>query len=154
MTTRGHSIARARPSLDLYERGQERLSGAIVDSCAAGAGLSTRLERTLTAALSLLASDTELADLILVWPDRADEVTWQRRSEWRTHYGKLLRVAAESEGTSLPPFFVEPMLIGGVEFLASRQVRGRGARWLEELLPTIHWYLLSHYLSPAEVAGP
>jgi hypothetical protein len=44
------------------------------------------------------------------------------------------------------------MLIGGVVFLLSRHLRACGARHLEDLLPTIHWYLLSYYASPAEVA--
>jgi hypothetical protein len=142
-----------RSALPLYDQGQKRLSAAIVDSCEAGGGLSVRLERAIAAALSLLASDPDLAELLCERPERAGEAMWRRQVGWCAHYGTLLRGAAERDGAGLPPFFVEPMLIGGVVFLLSRHVRACGARHLEDLLPTIHWYLLSYYVSPAEAGG-
>lgn len=144
----------ARASLAAYEQGQERIHDAVVGACMAGGGLSAVLEPPLAAALSLLASDADLAWLVSVWPEGADADVWRRRSEWWTSYGTLLRGAAEREGAGLPPFFVEPMLIGGVAFLVSRHVRGAGAGDLEQLLPSIHWYLLSYYDQACPAAAP
>jgi hypothetical protein len=143
----------AGPSLAAYEQGQERLHGAIVGACEVGGGLSARLEAGLGAALSLLAREPDLAFLVSVWPEGAGEAALRRQGEWWTRYGRLLRDAAEGEGACAPPFLVEPMLLGGVGFLLSRHVRGHDPRHLEDLLPTIHWYLLSYYVSPTEAAS-
>jgi len=139
-------------SLAAYDRGQERLRDAILIACEADAELPAKVEAALRAALSLLASDPDLAHLLTVWPDRADTQLWQRRSEWQRRYGELLRAAAADAGAPAPPFFLEPALIGGVIFVVASYVRVGRAKQLERLVPVARWYLLSSYMSAEDMA--
>lgn len=138
--------------LAAYEEGQGRLREAITRACEPAAGLPAKVESALGAALSLLAADPDLAHLLAAPPDRADTEAWRRRWEWQRRYGELLRDAAVRDGATVPPFFVEPTLIGGLAFLVARQVEKGEVGGLERLAPTARWYLLSYYLSPVELA--
>lgn len=134
-----------------YEQGQERLRAAILTACEAAAGLRAKVDGGLGAALSLLASDPDLAWLLSVWPERAGGQARRRQGEWGRRYGKLLRDAALRDGAAAPPLFVEPMLIASIGFLVARDVSGGQTRQLEGLLPAARWCVLACYLSPAEI---
>ena len=139
-------------SLSAYAEGQERLSGAIFAACDLGDPFPDKVGDALAAAFSLLAGDPGLAYLLTISPERAGADLRQMQWGWRKRYGSLLRDAAAEDGAPELPFFLEPMLIAGIEFSVAQYLRnGEGPRLLECLLPTVRWYLLSYYLPPEKV---
>jgi hypothetical protein len=129
-----------------YDRGAERLLGAIALACDSRAGFAEQVDAALSAGLALFAAEPDLARLLVPRPYGGGEEALLAHRRWRGRYADLLRRAVEKapEAAGHPPF-LEPTLIGGVYFQISRLLLDDRAEQLPDLLPDLREFLLVYY---------
>ena len=132
-----------------YDRGAERLLGAIALACDPNTPFAEQIEAGLGATLSLFAAEPDLARLLVPRPYGGGEEALLAHRHWRNRYADLLRHAAEKapEAGAHPPF-LEPTLLGGVYFQISRYLLDGRTEQLPDLLPDLREFLLVYYLGP------
>jgi hypothetical protein len=142
-------------TLDTYERQAARLFDAVRGACDPQVGFVARMEAGLGAALELFASEPKLArDLLLPPYDGAVEERSRGRQRWCERFGGLLRSAADTDSIrSRELDFLEPVLIGGIVSLVSREILTGDPERLPQLLPGLLEFLLIFYVAPPATAG-
>ncbi|HEX3735737.1 MAG TPA: hypothetical protein VHU86_11375 [Solirubrobacterales bacterium] len=137
-----------------YERGAERLFETVVAAGASEAGFAGQVRAALGATLAFLASEPELAHLLVVEPCRGDRAASESYRAWRGRFAGLLRrAAAASPDALVQPPFVEAILIGGVRWQLAQLIVGDRATAIDDLVPDLERYVLCYYLPP-QLANP
>lgn len=132
-----------------YDRGAERLLGAIALAAEPGAGFPEQIDSALRATLALFAAEPELGRLLAVQPFAGDEVALACFGRWQRHGADYLRAAAaRSPGARIHPPFLEPALISGICWQISRHLQEEGPEHLEDLLPSLLEFVLLCYFGP------
>ncbi len=132
-----------------HEEGLERLFGVLTLPCYSRANLSERVEGSLTAGISLLASEPALARLLAVEAPGAGAEIAKRHHEWLARYGSLLRLAAvDAPDVTLPPRPAEQVIAGGIASRIAGAVLEERADQLSDLLPDLIAYVLAFYSQP------
>lgn len=129
-----------------HEAGHERLFDVLALPCEAGASIEERVERSLAAALDVLASEPDWARLLFVEGPSAGEEIALRYHEWLGRYGTLLRSAApDLPPQSIPAPEVEGVIVGGIASrVASEVLQGRAAKLRDLTAPFVE-YVLAFY---------
>ncbi len=132
-----------------YDRGAERLLGAIALACDPRAGFAEQVEAALGVTLTLFVAEPDLARLLALPPFGGDEQVMRCRQRWLRRYGALLRRAAagQPKAAAHPPL-LEPTLIGGIYFQIARYLLEGRDEQLPDLLPDLREFLLVYYLGP------
>ncbi len=133
-----------------YERQAARLFDAVRGACDPGLGFAAQVEACLRVTLDLLAAEPQLArDLLLTLPGGAGEEIARCQHRWSNRYCDLLRHAVAADSLHTPDVdSLEPVLIGGVISLISREVATGEPERLPQLLPALLEFLLVFYLAP------
>lgn len=146
--------ARSPASLDIRERGAQRLYQEIAATYDPRVGFAKGVEAALRATLALFAADPDLARLLTAEPFPEDEASIACYRRWKKRYGALLRhAAAGCPEASVHPPFVEPVLIDGIRSQISRRVLAGKTAELEALLPVLLEFVLVYYLDPQQTAS-
>lgn len=150
--------ARALPvTVATYERQAARLFDAVRGACDSQTGFAARMEAGLRVTLELFASEPKLARDLLTLPPyggAAVEETSRCRQRWSKRFGGLLRGAADTDSIrSCELDFLEPVLIGGIVSLVSREILTGDPERLPQLLPGLLEFLLIFYVAPPATAG-
>jgi hypothetical protein len=134
-----------------YDRGAERLLGAIAFACDPHASFAAQVESGLRATLAFFAAEPDFARPLALSSFADDEDAIRRRQHWLGRFGALLggTAAAKLENRGRPRF-LEPALIGGVSLLISGEVIAGRSEQLNDLLPTLVEFVLVYYLDPEE----
>jgi AcrR family transcriptional regulator len=129
-----------------HDAGHERLFEVLVQRCEDGATIEERVERSLAAGLSAVASEPDMARLLFVEAPSAGEEIALRYHEWLRRYGTLLRAAApDLPPQSIPGPEVEGVIVGGIASrIASEVLHGQTAR-LRDLTAPLVEYVLAFY---------
>jgi AcrR family transcriptional regulator len=127
-----------------YEQAQERLLGVLTFHCYTHAGPATRVERSLTAGLELLASEPNLTRMIAIEAPAAGGEILARHYEWLERYGRMLRLAVV--GSPVDPLVtaIEPAIAGALVSRVARQVLAQEEERIAELAPDLVTYVLSY----------
>jgi hypothetical protein len=132
------------------EAAAERLRDTALAACAASEGFPAQLEAALRAALRLLAAEPETARLLLVFPVD-DELGQRSQRRLLRRFAALMRHAAKAcPRATLPPFFIEPHILGAIRFQVARMLEAGEASQLERLVPDALRFLLPYYYGPEE----
>jgi AcrR family transcriptional regulator len=136
-----------------HEAGHERLFEVLAGPCEEEASVGERVENSLDAGLTALASEPAMARLLFVEAPSAGEEIALRYHEWLQRYGSLLRaVAADAPERMSPAPEVTGVIVGGIASrIASEMLQGRGTQ-LRYLTEPFVEYVLAFY-RPSE-PGP
>lgn len=136
-----------------YDRGAERLLGAIALAVEPGAGFPEQIDSALRATLALFVAEPELGRLLAVQPFAGDEVALDCFQRWQQHGADHLRAAAaRSPGARIHPAFLEPALISGICWQVSRHLLDEGPEHLEDLLPSLLEFVFLCYFGPDQAS--
>lgn len=130
-----------------HEAGHERLFEILAGPCETAPTVEERVEISLAAALDALASDPDMARLLLVEaPSSAGEEIALSYHQWLGHYGTLLRAAAPKAAPRMSPATaIDEVIVGGIASrVASEVLQGRAAE-LRDLTPHLVEYVLTFY---------
>lgn len=135
-----------------YERGAQRLSAAIAVALEPGAGFAERVETALRTGLAHLASEPELAHLLVVRPFAGDAEALACYERWQRRCAEWLREAAAGDPGAYehPPFF-EPALVSDLCAQIARQLGADPGR-LEDLAPGLLELVHACYFGPERAA--
>ena len=129
-----------------HEAGHERLFDLLARPCEPGATIEERVDRSLAAGLTALASDPDVARLLFVEAPSAGEEIALRYHEWLGRYGTLLRSAApELPPQSIPAPEVEGVIVGGIASRIASEVLNGRASGLRDLKAPFVEYILAFY---------
>jgi hypothetical protein len=136
-----------------HRDGAERLPATVAAACDPAADFPDQLHSTLDAALGLLASEPDLARLLCIEPYTGDDLAWRAQRRWRMACAAKLRRAARScTRASVPPPFLEPLLLDGIYWRVCECVRAGQVEELPSLSPDLLEYTLAYYLDLGEVS--
>lgn len=143
------------PALEVrYEWGAERVRAAAAVALVADppSNFVARVETAFRAALAQLASQPELAHLLLVRPFTEDSEALAYYEDWQRRCAEWLRDAAARDPNAYehPPFF-EPALVSDLCAQLARQLGADPGR-LEDLLPGLLELVRACYFGPERAA--
>jgi AcrR family transcriptional regulator len=130
------------------EAGYERVFAVLTESCDWGASLEDRFEARLGAVLALLASEPDLARLILIEAPAAGHEEALRQHRWLRRYAGLLRTAAPSADLDDG---AEMIVTGGLASRIAAELLAHRSAELRQLTPNFVAFLLAVY-GPAPTA--
>jgi AcrR family transcriptional regulator len=129
-----------------HEACHERLLAILERPCDRAATVEERVETALGAALSMLASEPDVARLLFVEAPSAGKEVALRHHEWLRRYGTLLRSAVPQAALkSSLAVEIDQVVVGGIASrIASEVLQGRAAQ-LRVITPHMVEYVLAFY---------
>jgi TetR/AcrR family transcriptional regulator len=138
-----------------YEIGQERLLGVLTFQCYTSLGPAERISAALEAGLGLLATEPDLARLIVLEAPAAGEAMSARHQAWLDRYSRMLRLAVVgSPDVAEPRPALEPAIAGAIVSRVRQLVLAGKTRELPGLHAELTQLVLSFFGSPDPLSIP
>jgi hypothetical protein len=139
------------PSAERFDAAAARLFETLL-AASCGDSFPLSLNAALAAGLRLLDAEPDLAEILLD-PDPVSRDLLKTRDGWQRTFGHLLHSAARRSGCRQAPFFLEPQLIAGVNWIAAAARCKPEITSYAETRASLLEYLLVYYLEPEDL-GP
>jgi AcrR family transcriptional regulator len=139
--------------LATYEMVADHLSSLVEEAARPQAEWPQQLRAGLAALLGFLATEPELARLVLIEPVAVGGEAAERQRARQRGFAERLRAGrAVASNADLLPEGIEDALVGGIVALVVRELGAGRAERLERLLPELLALTLGPYLGAAEAA--